>query len=387
MAESPGDNVTDPFAALEPAFAFLPDAAVVWAPEGEIVLWNKAAEALFGYSYDEARSQDVSFLSPPEDTGASIKLFSRALSGQTVEPRRVERMCKDGTRVRVSLRASPLRNEAGKIFGALFLARDLRTEEEHENRLNELHAREREIAALVPDALYVHRGGKIVWANPAAVEIFGAQSLTDLIGRSPWDLVQSEDLEQVLERNAGLSEAIASRPIFIQRKRLDGSLFPAEGRGAKLMWDGELATLMIVRDFSERERADNALAESEARQQEFAEISPDAMFVHQDGEIVFANAAALEMFGAGGVDEFVGHALVEFLHPDDVGLVVENWERTRRGERGEIIQARRLHVDGSEFVGEARHRSISWNGEDAFLVTLRDITDQIEAQAAIEKSE
>ncbi len=82
MDSEPDTAAADPFAPLAAAYAHLPDAAVVWSPEGEIVLWNKAAEDLLGYIFKEARSKDISFLAPPEDSGDTIKLFSRALSGQ-----------------------------------------------------------------------------------------------------------------------------------------------------------------------------------------------------------------------------------------------------------------------------------------------------------------
>jgi PAS domain-containing protein len=56
--DSEPDTVTaDPFAPLATAYAHLPDAAVVWSPEGEIVLWNKAAEDLLGYTFDRFKAK------------------------------------------------------------------------------------------------------------------------------------------------------------------------------------------------------------------------------------------------------------------------------------------------------------------------------------------
>ena len=377
----------DPFAGLAASFEHIEDSLVVFSADGELALWNAGAEALFGYSFEEALRKDISFLAPPEDSVDTIKLFARALSGQPVAPRLVHRMHKDGSRVRVSLRVSPLKHPDGSIFGVLFLARDVVPEVERENRLTELQLREREIATLVPDALYIHRDGKILWANQAAVDMFAARSLTDLLGRLAWDMVDEADLSRVLERHAKLGAAGASKPIFVHRKRLDGTVFPSEGRGAAIVWENAPATLMVVRDLSEQERTINALAESEARQRDFAAISPDAMLVHLDGEIVFVNDAAVTLFGAENRNSLLGLNVIETIHPDDREVVSQNWSAWRKGDGQDIMEIRRMRLDGTYFFGEGRHRSILWEGQSAYLVVIRDVSERIAAQKALEDSE
>ncbi|MBO6783804.1 MAG: PAS domain S-box protein, partial [Alphaproteobacteria bacterium] len=380
-------SVSDLFGPLAAAYSHLEDSAVIFSAEGEIVLWNLGAEKLYGYSFEEAARKDISFLAPPEDSGDTIKLFARALSGQPVAPRQVERIRKDGTRVRISLRATPLEDENGAIFGVLFLGRDLTPELDREIRLTELQRREREIARLVPDAVYVHRNGKILWANDAAVEMFSAQSLTDLIGRSAWDLIVKEDLERVLHAFDELAEGNGQLSIYVARMRLNGEVFPSEARGAQIQWEDEPATLMVIRDVTEQERAIRELAESETRQRDFANISPDAMIVHLDGEIVFVNDAAISMYGAESSADLVGRDASDFIHPDDREFLVGNWTKWRRGEGHDVMLVRRLRLDGSSFHGEGRFRAVTWQGQDAYLVTIRDVSDQIRNRKALEESE
>lgn len=377
----------DPFAALAASLEHIEDSAVVFSADGELVLWNAGAEALFGYSFEEAQRKDISFLAPPEDSVDTIKLFARALSGQPVPPRLVHRIHKDGSRVRVSLRVSPLKHPDGTIFGVLFLARDVVPEVERENRLTELQLREREIATLVPDAIYIHRNGKILWANQAAVDMFAARSLTDLLGRLAWDMVDEADLGMVLERHAQLGAAGSSKPIFVHRKRLDGTVFPSEGRGAAITWENEPATLMVVRDLSEQERTINALAESEARQRELAQICPDAILVHVDGEIVFGNDAAVEMFAAQNVDDLIGRNNNSIVHPDDWHSIQNSWTAHSTGAPEEFLSVRQVRLDGSTFIGEGRGKSVVWEGREAWMVVIRDVTDRNRTQNALIESE
>ena len=377
----------DPFAILAVSLKHIEDSAVVFSADGELVLWNAGAERFFGYSFEEASHKDISFLAPPEDSGDTIKLFARALSGQPVPPRLVDRMHKDGSRVRMSLRVSPLKDSDDHVFGVLFLGRDVVPEFERENRLTEMQQRESEIATLVPDALFIHRDGKIIWANIAAVEMFAARSMTDLLGRSSFDLIVEDDLARVLEGHANLGEAESSRPIFVRRKRLNGDVFPTEGKGAKIIWEERPATLMVVRDLSEQERTISALAESELRQRELAEICPDAILVHVDGEIVFCNKAAAEMFAAPSADDLIGMHNSALVEADDWERIQESWSRETSSALGEVLHVQQVRLDGSSFSGEGRGKAVLWEGRDAWLVVVRDITDRISAQNALAESE
>jgi len=128
----------DPFAPLAAAFLHIEDSAIVFSAEGELVVWNPGAERLYGYTFEEARRKDISFLAAPEESGATISLIARILSGQPVPPQIVDRIGKDGNRVRISLRVSPLAGADGAIFGVLFMGRDIFPEVERENRLTEM---------------------------------------------------------------------------------------------------------------------------------------------------------------------------------------------------------------------------------------------------------
>lgn len=384
MAEA-GADAEDIFAPLASAFSHIQDSAIIYSVEGEVVVWNEGAERLFGYSFDEARRQDVCFLCPPEKSSDTLNLFSRAVSKQPVEPRRVERVHKNGTLISVSTRVTPLEDAGGRVFGVLFLTRDTDPETDQAKRVSELKLRESDIATLVPDALYVHRDGKIVWANAAAVKMFGARSMTDFIGRSPWELIVPEHLDRVQARYAELGPAGVSQPIFVHRRRLDGRAFPTEGRGAAIDWEGEPATLMVVRDLTDQERTVSALAESEARQRGLSDISPDAILVHIDGEIIFVNQAAIEMFGAETADDLIGRQNSTLVHPDDWQEILTSWDADPDSK--DLMEVRQLRIDGTEFIGQGRGKPMSWNGKDAFLVVIRDVTEQVAASQALLESE
>jgi PAS domain S-box-containing protein len=70
--------------------------------------------------------------------------------------------------------------------------------------------------------------------------------------------------------------------------------------------DGRKGVSVILEDITEQRQADDKLRESEERYRKLVEISPDAVFLHREGRILYANPAAFTLLGASHSDEIVG---------------------------------------------------------------------------------
>jgi len=101
------------------------DAIIGRTLDGTITSWNAAAERMFGYTAAEAIGQDAATLVPP-DRGEEV-LHNHVLQAQGLAGREPEtvRLAKDGTRIDVSLRLSPIKNETGVLVGASLTFRDI----------------------------------------------------------------------------------------------------------------------------------------------------------------------------------------------------------------------------------------------------------------------
>src|SRR5215212_6802767 len=71
-----------------------------------------------------------------------------------------------------------------------------------------------------------------------------------------------------------------------------------------------------IRYAVERARASRALRESEERYHRLVELSPDAILVHADGEVVFVNGAGVRLLGADAEEQIVGRPIKEFVRHD-----------------------------------------------------------------------
>ena len=101
------------------------DAIIGKTLEGTITSWNLAAERLFGYTAEEMIGQPIRRLIPPERQEDFERILGSIRRGERVTHFETERICKDGSRVQVSLTVSPIKDANGQIVGASKIARDI----------------------------------------------------------------------------------------------------------------------------------------------------------------------------------------------------------------------------------------------------------------------
>jgi PAS domain S-box-containing protein len=106
-------------------------------------------------------------------------------------------------------------------------------------------------------------GGAIAYANPRAAEISGyAESL--LRDKPLADLVAAEDLPIVRERlSARLAGGDPPRCYETSITAADGRRVPVEATGARTVWHGQPADVVVLRDISERVRSEELLRQQQ----------------------------------------------------------------------------------------------------------------------------
>lgn len=146
------------------------------------------------------------------------------------------------------------------------LARSIRYAVERkraEKALQSSRERYRRLVEAAPDAIAVVSEGRIVFVNAAALELFGATSPVDVVGRSVLDFVPPDlrgaAAETIRQREA--SETREDLPPLIEQKflRLDGGQVDVEISAITVDYEGKRALQAICRDVSDRKQAENAL--------------------------------------------------------------------------------------------------------------------------------
>lgn len=143
----------------------------------------------------------------------------------------------------------------------------------------------------------------------------------------------------------------------------------------------------LENEIAERRRAEASLAESEARYRSLLELAPDAILVHQDRKVVYANAASLELCGAGVPEQLLGTDVIELVHLEDRESLMRRAELAATGARTPPREFRLLRLDGTEVIAEACGVRIQYGGHPAVQVIIRDITERIRSQLALREDQ
>jgi len=132
-AQDPGDQLRDLRAMLD---AIVDYSVIRLDAQGRVMTWSPGAQALKGYTADEAIGQPVSIFYTEDDRAAG--LADREMRTAR-ESGRVElegwRVAKDGRRFWASVTLAPIRDGAGEVTGYVKVSRDLTERREQELRL------------------------------------------------------------------------------------------------------------------------------------------------------------------------------------------------------------------------------------------------------------
>ncbi|HEX8822011.1 MAG TPA: PAS domain S-box protein [Archangium sp.] len=108
----------------------------------------------------------------------------------------------------------------------------------------------------LPEAIFVHREGSLLYVNPAGLTFLGHGSAQELVGKSLLELIHPEDRDaaaaRVLESDYGPMREVR----FL---RAGGQVVTAELSAMRLLFGGEPATVVSARNITERKQMQASL--------------------------------------------------------------------------------------------------------------------------------
>jgi PAS domain S-box-containing protein len=226
--------------------------------DGNLTSINEAGARFFGRPADRLIGAPLGDLLGVDAAAADIAQTREIASDQ---PLRSLHYLKDARGVPHYLEGmiTVVRDAAtGQPTGVRGVVRDVTERKLAEDALKESEERYRSLVELAPDMIAVHSEGRFVYINAAGAELLGAASPEELIGKPVLDFVHPDYLETVKARIRQLQTE--GRPTeLIEEKliRLDGQIIDVEVAGIPSTYAGRSAIQLVVRDITERKRAES----------------------------------------------------------------------------------------------------------------------------------
>jgi PAS domain S-box-containing protein len=250
-----------------------------------------------------------------------------------------------------------------------------------------------------PDAIGVSQQGMHVFINPAYVELFGYEVASELLGKPVFAVIAPCSREEVAERIESRARGENVPSCYEARGlRRDGTEFDFEVKVSLFEVEGRQHTLVIVRDISERKRAQCELQKAQTGLQErelllrrVMDANPNVILVKdRAGTILLANAALAATYGV-QIRELVGKPHAELhrrwgMSEEEVTQWLGDDARVIDDGASLRMVERYTHRDGTLHWYSTRKLPLTLGANRAcVLIVSADVTEQKNAEDKIRK--
>jgi PAS domain S-box-containing protein len=243
------------------------DALVMIDGGGRAILWNPAAERMFGYTAAEMLGQPVHDLLAPaalrQRFQESFPAFQKTGQGAAIGTmQELTARRKDGSEFPIDLSLAAV--QKGEEWHAVGVIRDMTGRKRAEEALRESQESYRRVVENAPEAIFVATHGCFRYLNPAALRLFGATSASELLNQPVMRTIHPDSRAAVAEGIRQVEELGMDLSPWRQKYlRLDGTVLDIEGFAVPFIFEGEKGGLVFARDITERKRAEEDLRANE----------------------------------------------------------------------------------------------------------------------------
>jgi len=371
------------------------------------LIWSERMKALFGLAPDSEISYDA-FLDAvhPEDRELTHAAVARSIQEKIPYDVEYRILWPDGTVRWIAARGRAFFDaETGEPLRMVGVVLDItgrkRAEEEIARLNRELQRKVQELEAVfntVPIGIAIAEDpeGLSIRGNPAHERMLGVLRGGELSKRPAPDrafakfriLQEGRELavKELPMQRAVRGEIVTGQTLDIVRE--DGRVVKLFSNAVPLLDEqgrprGGVGAFLDITDLKQ---AEEELRESEARYRALVELAPDAVLVHQDWLIVYANAATLKLYGAETFEELRGKNILDLVHPADHEAVQARIRLVQQGGTTPLSELRHVRLDGREMAVETTAAPIGWQGKPAVQGIIRDITRRKKVEKALRKS-
>ncbi|MBE9533992.1 MAG: PAS domain S-box protein [Proteobacteria bacterium] len=400
------------------------DGIFIAADEGFHVYANSRAAEITGYTVSELLKKTIKDLAHPDDFETIMKRYKTIVEGKPFARQYETRVVrKDGEVVpleaasaRTVWRGKPadivifrditerkraeeelqaaqeaLEHEVEQRTAQLVeaneqLKHEIEERKQAEEALREAEEQYRTLVERASDAIIIIQDEKTVYRNPIYQELIGF-STTETMGRSFLDFVVPEDRNRVRDH---YYKRLKGDPVpekyEVRLLTRSGRHLTMEVKPCVIEYKGETATMVLMRDITERREAEEALRESEERFRSIFEKSRDAIcLIDSERRYLMVNEAMCELIGVPR-EELLNKHYSTFMDKETHELMEQHWLQRRRSEPApDRYEFKLIRSDGGIRIIDNVPTVIHFQDKPPLtLAILRDVTERRRMEDALE---
>ncbi len=356
------------------------DAIFLVDQKGLIVLWNKAAEEIFGYTEEEIIGQPATVLMGKKYAAKAeqyslektIAHILSPMSGRIIE---ASGRRKDGSEFSLELSGSAWTSNEGVFYTTII--RDVTVKKRIRESLKQSEERYRDLFENANDIIYLHDlEGNFISINQTGEKIFG-YSHAEAMKLNIKEIVAPEDFQKAQENIAAKLTGKSTTSYELCCIRKDGKRVSFEVNSRIIYEDGKpVAVQGIARDINDRKKA-------EEERDRLYNVSNDLLAtIGFDGKLIHINPAWEKILDY-RKDELIGKSISDITHPDDLSIY--------KKESDKLSSGKNVSFESRLICKDATHCWISWNStpivsEEIYYAVGRNINERKETEYILERN-
>lgn len=178
------------------------------------------------------------------------------------------------------------------------------------------------------------------------------------------------DFDELTSYRKGLEQLVASRTIELAQKVAEK--------------DEAIRSLHI--EMLERQIAEQTARENEERYRQVVDMSPDAIMIERDEEIIFVNQGTLNLLGAPNAEQVKAMPFLQLVPIGWRERMQEKMDELRaHPDESRSFEGKLVRFDGTVIDVEIRRATFLYGGEEAIQTVIHDITKHKDYEEQLRK--